>query len=152
MKIDHIRQSWIFSLLLVPLFISYCHAQPGKSVGQTVISGIQTSYVDANVPEDDKFDRFLKRDLNNYFRGTVTTELLRQGATQSGVAYPKFYVWVKIYKYKKLADEGAVRVEAVEKKSFRVTNFVSIEQIKKNTKDIYTIFPVLVCEKIKTHL
>lgn len=51
-------------------------------------------------------------------------ELLRNGPTQSGVAYPKFYLWLRATNTEKTVIEGAVRVAAIEKKRFDVTNFI----------------------------
>jgi hypothetical protein len=68
------------------------------------------------------------------------------------VSYPKYYLWTKIYKGNKLAHEGASRVEAIDKTMFNVTDFVPVNEIKNSSTDIYSIFPRLVCEKIKTLL
>lgn len=151
MKIGYSLQTTVIFCVLALLFINFCEARRAIVDQNGTFSGIQNSYVKANEPEKSEFDSFLKRDLSKYFKGIVKTELLRRGATQSGVAYPKYYVWLKIYKGHKLVNEGAVRVESVERKRFEITDFVSIGEMKNNSKDIYAIFPALVCEKIKSH-
>jgi hypothetical protein len=46
-------------------------------------------------------------------------------------------------------DRGAVRVAAIEKKRFEITDFVSEEEIRKSPDQIYSVFPAAVCEAIK---
>src|SRR5690349_20912647 len=62
------------------------------------IQDIAKSHIGGNVPEPKDFDRFLLRDLRGEFchsdKCKLTYELLRKGATQAGIGYPKFYVWV----------------------------------------------------------
>ena len=82
------------SLLLTFAFLACvsCHAQ---------IPGLAESHIAANVPSTNDFRPFLIRDLTAYLKPThgdklkVDYELLRDGPTQSGVAYPKFYVWLR---------------------------------------------------------
>ena len=149
-------QKKIFIFLLAIAIVENCKGQI-KDSSAAIFSQLQKSYVDANSPDKDKFDRLIKRDLEHYFSGiyghtVLSTEFLRIGPTQNGVAYPKYYLWVKIYKANKLVNQGAARIEAIEKKRFEVTDFVSITEIRNNSKDIYSIFPFLVCEKIKSRL
>ncbi len=119
---------------------------------------IASSHIHGNVPEKDNFKLFMQRDLEKYFSDLylknirVKWEFLRKGATQTGVAMPKYYLWVVIYSGKRKISEGAVRVAAVEKNGFTVTDFVSISEIKNKSRDIYSIFPAPVCEKIKSKI
>src|SRR5213078_4351122 len=81
---------------------------------------IAESHIRANLPDKKNFDKFLKRDLEQYFKDSlqktvhVEYELLRKGPTQTGIAYPKFYAWVTIRDGEKVIDQGAVRVAAIE--------------------------------------
>jgi hypothetical protein len=74
-----------------------------------------------NVPEPDDFDRLLTRDLETYFvhqtgkTVTVTYELLRDMPSQAGMAYPKYYAWVRVFDGATKVQSGVVRVEAMEK-------------------------------------
>ena len=108
---------------------------------------IAESHVQANVPDQKNFDRFLKRDLEQYFRDTkkkivtVEYELLRKGPIQSGIAYPKFYAWATIHYQGTVDDEGAVRLAAVEKKRFDVTHFVTKADIERSPMTLDRIFP-----------
>jgi hypothetical protein len=146
-----------FFLLLNISFISFCLAQSTNSAEQNAAIEIQKSHIDGNVPDDSHFNAYIKRDLEKYFlkkhgKTTVKWEFLRDGATQSGVSYPKYYLWIKIYKDNKLIDEGATRVAAIDKAKFDVTDYINIEEIKKNSQRIYSVFPVLVCERIKSKI
>ena len=115
------------------------------------------THIDANIPPAEVFDSYLKRDLSRYFKEkfnknvTVKFELLRDDPTQTGIAYPKYYLWVNITG-DKINQEGAVRVAAINKESFDVTDYVSLEQIKNNSKEVDNIFPSDISEKIKQKL
>jgi hypothetical protein len=137
----------------VLLISAFAAAQP--DAGQ-VMQEIQRSHIDANVPDSADFEKFLRRDLADYFstarkkKGVqVEHEPLRKGPTQSGVSYPKFYLWIRIGGGKNPQDRGAVRLAAIEKKRFEVTDFISEEAIRKDPKGIYGIFPAQVCETIR---
>ncbi|MPR33768.1 hypothetical protein [Salmonirosea aquatica] len=144
-------------LLSAPLF-NNCNGQATQTPTHNPLQQIQESHIEANVPDESRFAAFMQRDLEEYFsddygkKVTVQWEFLREGATQSGVAYPKYYLWTKIYVGEKFLNEGAVRVAAIEKTTFEVTNFVSIDEIKKKKQDIYLVFPAPVCEKIKAKI
>ena len=118
---------------------------------EDILDSIRQSYIVANVPDSTHFDSYLKRDLEDYFTSTgigkpsVKWELLRKGATQSGVAYPKFYVWAWVYRSDSLFTQGAIRLAAVETTHFEVTQFVTQEEIRKDTSKIFSIFPSAVC-------
>jgi len=77
----------------------------------------------------------------------VEYELPREGPTQTGIAYPKYYIWVKCFKGQKVASEGAVRLAAIEQKGFEITDFVSCEQIRAS-QSVVLIFPPDVAEKV----
>lgn len=115
---------------------------------------VQSSHIEGNVPDEKDFDSVLKRDLAKYFadlvkkKVEVSYELLRKQPTQSGIAYPKFYLWVKVSSDGKLIEEGAVRVAAIEKKEFQITDYLSKQQIKKKPAAVSGTFPQALCEKI----
>jgi hypothetical protein len=144
---------YLFTIFFMSIFYN-CYAQNQQDSAQIrMIEDIQKSHVDANIPDQFQFDSLLKRDLEKYFSKkskpvVVKWELLREVPTQSGVAYPKYYLWTKIYSDDKLSKEGAVRVAAVDKIRFDITDFVSIKEIKNHSQDIYTIFPSAVCDRI----
>jgi hypothetical protein len=119
------------------------------------LSGCDNGHVSANVPPKEDFRAFLIRDLTTYFHRTngkdiVDYELLRDGPTQVGVAYPKYYVWVTITMPDKSVLEGAARVAAEEKRSFRVTNFISRSDIIANPAELARVFPKALLDKIRT--
>lgn len=124
------------------------------ALAQTFGRALQQSHIEANEPELKKFPQLLQRDLVQYFHRIygkpiqVTGELLRAQATQTGVAFPKYYAWVWIYDKTKLLAEGAVRVAAVEKTHFEVTDFLSTKAIVKEPTAIYEVFPALLCPEI----
>src|SRR5581483_3595504 len=109
------------------------------------ISDIATSHIEANVPAQKDFHAFLKRDLEAFFRSSnadrVEYQLLRDDPTQAGIAYPKFYAWVEIFSGNRLLQEGAVRLAAIEKARFEVTQFVSQEGVNRDPQVLAPIFP-----------
>ena len=123
-----------------------------------VFRELQRSHIEANVPAPEDFDRMLTRDLEAYFKTRlakvvrVKAEPLRDAPTQSGVAYPKFYMWVQAFEGTVAVEQGAVRVEARERKQFDVTHFVSETEIRANPAALSGIFPAPVCERIKAKL
>jgi hypothetical protein len=145
---------WVLTLT----FFCVCQAQTyNDSAIQNMFKDIQQSHIEANIPDKNHFDSILNRDLEKYFSTiygqiTVKWEFLREGPTQAGVSYPKYYLWTKINKEEKLISEGAVRVEAIEKTRFKITDYIDISEINNKSKDIYTVFPRPVCERIKSKL
>jgi hypothetical protein len=145
-------------LVLGVLFYGHKRSE-NLSSEEKVFKSIADSHVQGNVPDQDNFDIFIKRDLQTYFdsyyktsSSTIEYELLRQGPTQTGMAFPKYYLWVKVLKNDKDFGQGAVRVAAVDKSEFRVTDYLTKENIDSNIEQIYQVFPSDVCEKIKTKL
>ena len=124
----------------------------------SVIDSIAESHIDGNVPDEKDFDKFLKRDLAAYFKEStgkdvvVEYELLRNAPTQSGIAFPKFYAWVKVKEKDNLIEEGAVRLAAMEKKRFGVTDYLKRSDIEKDVEQVYKVFPRPVGDKIKERI
>ena len=132
------------------LFSSVCF-------GESSLADIQRSHIEGNVPSPDLFDVLLERDLLEYFHkelskpvSKVKFRLLRDGPTQSGVAYPKYYLWVLVINGSEKITEGAVRVAAIDKKRFDVTNFVNKKEIQNNPEQLSLIFPKLLVPSILT--
>ena len=58
----------IINLSFAMLIMTACHAQTSKdSADQKIIQEIQQSQIDANNPDKNEFDSYLKRDLEKYF-------------------------------------------------------------------------------------
>ena len=116
---------------------------------------VQQSHIRGNVPVSEDFDQFMVRGLTAYFRTeygdgvSVDYQLLRQGPTQSGVAYPKYYVWVVVRRGTTVLAEGACRLAAIDRRLFEVTSFVSVASIRESPMRIYSIFPAPVCKTIE---
>ena len=85
-------------------------------------------------------------------RCAVRYTLLLKGPTQSGVAWPKFYVWVEVSAGGSTVQEGGVRVAAVDKTRFAVTDYVTVEDIRSDPQGIYKVFPEPVCRRIEERM
>jgi len=111
-------------------------------------TSVQLSHIEANVPDASAFEPILKRDLLAYFAtrfavapDRVEVKLLREAPTQSGVSYPKYYAWVRVFAGQSLLEQGAIRLVAIEKLRFEVTDFVPRSQIQANGGGLGTVFP-----------
>ena len=120
------------------------------------LSGVAESHITANVPAGKDFRSFLIRDFTAYLKPihgeklALDYELLRDAPTQSGVAYPKFYLWLKATNAENAIIEGAARVAAIDKKRFEVTDFLSRSDITSRPNSVAQIFPAALLEKIHT--
>jgi hypothetical protein len=120
---------------------------------QDPMTTLANSHIEANAPKGAFFDAYLKRDLTAYFcKGQsdcrVEYEYLRQGATQSGISYPKYYPWTRCFTKDQVTADGAVRVAAVDQKYFDVTNYLSAKEIISSPEEVGTVFPAALVDKI----
>jgi hypothetical protein len=146
-----LKLGWkIVSLLC--LAATACAASCSRSSAQ----GVQESHIAGNIPDVDQFDTVLKRDLSAYFlslgmaRPKVTYEMLRIGPTQSGVAYPKYYLWASAVSDGGQSLVGALRVAAIERLRFEVTDFVSRDDVLAKPDVLASIFPAALLPSIRT--
>ena len=123
-----------------------------------VADQIRESHVDGNVPSSGDVDRLLQRDLNAFFAGrlpaggNVRYEFLRKAPTQTGVAYPKFYLWVWLPAPDGGTLQGAVRIAAINQQRYEVTDFLSEADIRRDPGRTRRVFPAVVCERIAARL
>jgi len=114
---------------------------------QVGLEDVARSHIEANVPAQELFSSLLTRDLIAFFRvrepeiTKVEYELLRAEPTQTGIAYPKYYAWVRVLKGKNVAEEGAVRLAAVERKQFDVLQFLGRTEINADPSAVAKLFP-----------
>jgi hypothetical protein len=119
-------------------------------------SDLQRSHIEANVPPPAEFDRLLQRDLLSFFKQSMGSNItsvevqpLRSGPTQSGVSYPKFYLWVSVIAGSSVQEAGAVRVAAIERTRFEVTDYLSATSIKHDTDAVAAVFPAALIPAIQ---
>jgi hypothetical protein len=112
------------------------------------------SHTEGNVPDRAEFDAYLERDLTAYFRSAdssitkVEYDLLRRHPTQSGVAYPKYYAWVRVSSTMGAVSEGAVRLAAVDRLRFDVTDFLPRDTVLSDPRIVRELFPAALNEEI----
>jgi len=114
---------------------------------------IAQSHIDANVPKAEEFDQALRYALERRFCGLsrecrIEYEFLRKGPTQSGISYPKYYLWIRCFSEDGLKMEGAVRVSA-EDQMFVVRDFLSAKEIISSPEGVGGIFPVALVDEIR---
>jgi hypothetical protein len=156
------KKYWIIALLLVTTLPM--QALAGSKSKRARVLAEKKKHIEANVPDKNDFDAFLRRDLTKYFKEKtgkqleVDYELLRKKPFQAGKkypsAYPKFYLWIELYENNKLVNKGAARVAAIEKKRFEVITFADKKEIEQEKYDAIAFFPIgvstmIVEEKIK---
>jgi hypothetical protein len=123
-----------------------------------LIRQLQQSHIEGNVPREADFDGLLRRDLMGYFATgdgpahEVSYELLRKGPTQTGIAYPKVYAWVRIRREGHPTREGAVRLAAIDRQRFEVMPFVDQSEIRRDPSGLDDVFPPPVASAIKIRL
>jgi len=119
---------------------------------------VAESHIKGNVPPKAKFGKYLRRDLTTYFtrlnrkKIAVEYEFLRDGPTQTGIAYPKYYLWVTVHTGTKLVDEGAARAAAIDRRRFEVTHYLPEAAMKKDPEQIDSVFPLPVGDRIRQRL
>lgn len=115
---------------------------------------IAESHIQGNVPAEKDFSVFLKRDLTAYFNQragkqvTVDYEMLRDGSTQTGIGYPKFFAWVRIREGDNVLEEGAVVLAAMDRKAFSVSDYHEANSIRNAPQTVRDSFPPSVAEAI----
>lgn len=120
-----------------------------------VLASVQESHVVANAPASGEFEALLSRDLGAYFTSQGMTEpqikfeMLRRGPTQSGVAYPKYYLWTSASSANGDTMIGAVRVAAIDRTRFEITDFVSQQEVLANPDAIASVFPAALLAAIE---
>jgi hypothetical protein len=120
----------------------------GSASAQPPLADLHNEHIAANVPAADHFAPLLTRDLLAYFReevspGTqsVSWSLLREGPTQSGLAYPKFYLWVVAKDASGGTTAGAARVAAIHRTGFKVTHFLPAAELVEDPGAAGSVFP-----------
>lgn len=124
------------------------------------LRGISESHINANVPDESVFDEYLLRDLDYYFSEAeeksieIEYELLRDYPTQTGTAFPKYYIWVivKDESSGEIIENGLARVASVRKESFQVFDYFSETDIKNNIDSVYKVFPQDVINKAESKI
>lgn len=141
-----------FVLTLITLLCLPFSAVSGESnpadMQQQIMAQIRDAQIVANVPPAAEFDSLLQRDLTSYFEQADSAgdlqlkyKLLRETPTQSGIAYPKYYLWAEARVEGQLISQGAMRVAAVEKRRFEVHQFLSATSIQQDPRAAAEVFP-----------
>jgi hypothetical protein len=108
-----------------------------------------------DIPPPGAFERTLQHDLDTYFGAAesvpirVTYELLREQPTITGIAYPKYYLWVTVRSEQRVVRVGAARVAAINKK-FEVTNFIAAQYLIDHPGYAASIFPAPLVSDIES--
>jgi hypothetical protein len=108
----------------------------------------QGSHILENVPPHEVFHSILQRDLRAFAERSgynsvtgIQYTLLRDAPTQSGVSYPKYYVWLQVQSGSTVLVEGAARVLAIDRVRFEVANFLTVQQLRTTPSEAESVFP-----------
>ena len=111
------------------------------------VESVASSHVEANAPASDQFQKLMVRDLKFYLDARtgldlkIEYDLLRDGPTQTGISYPKYYVWVRGLDEDRVIIDGAARVAAIDRSRFEITHFLPRQKIRGSSADVEKIFP-----------
>lgn len=143
-------------LMVITIIVVGC-AKPEPTedeMAEQTMRDIAESHIQGNVPGEKDFGVFLERDLAAYFKQragkqvTVDYEMLRDGPTQTGIGYPKFFAWVKVREDDRILEEGAVVLAAMDRKTFSVNDYHEASSIRKSPQTVRDSFPPPVAETI----
>lgn len=138
-----------FMRILIYILIDIAIESANVCVAQTLAD----DHIAANVPSNANFAQFIIRDLSIWFKNKtnetpdVKWSLLRDDPTQTGISYPKYYVWAR-FKFGKHSQHGALRLAAVQQDHFEVTDWMPREEILKNPEKVGKIFPASLIDAI----
>lgn len=145
------------TLLVVASPSRVVEQQPSAADMERMVAELQASHVSANVPPDATFTALLQRDVLAYLVANrlpsegLEIEPLRKGPTQSGVSYPKYYIWIRAVDQAGRRSEGAMRVAAVDRARFDITDFTPATSIRSDPTSLDAIYPALLIPAIRQH-
>jgi len=146
-------------LLFVFIFLCTFSAATARVHNDDPMAALRQGHIDANVPDQKNFERILNRDITKYVTDkadkdiTVKVELLRNGPSQSGVALPKYYIWIEKRNSKGvLMEEAAARIAAINRDHFDVIQYYDRKRLETETDLVSKVFPQDVYAKIVTKL
>jgi hypothetical protein len=131
--------------------------QPSAAEMERMMAEVQASHIAGNVPPDASFMTLLQRDVRAYLVAnrlpseSVEIEPLRRVATQSGVSYPKYFVWIRAVDGDGRRIAGAMRVAAIDRIGFDVTDFTSAASIRSDPTSLASSYPALLIPAIRQH-
>jgi hypothetical protein len=125
----------------------------------TAIACNQPREIRPDALDDARLDSVMSCDLNTYFSKragvpvTVEHLYLRRGPTVTGIAYPKYYVWIRERDSPGYGTtvEGAARVALIGS-VIEVTHFFPRDYIADNPGSIDSVFPPAVVVEIRKRL
>ena len=146
-------------LLLLITFLFTVSAATASAQNDDPMATLRQGHIDANVPDQKDFDRILNRDITKYVTDkadkdiTVKVELLRDVPSQSGVALPKYYIWIEKRNAKGvLMEEAAARIAAINRDHFDVVQYYDRKRLETETDLVSKVFPQDVYAKIVAKL
>ncbi|MBJ6121508.1 hypothetical protein [Sphingomonas mollis] len=151
------RTSAVFTLLIFVSTSVTAQQTPSAADMERMVSQLQARHISANAPPDSSFSKILDRDVRAYLAAhqlpskKVMIESLRKGATQSGVSYPKYYIWIRATDAASHHVEGAMRVAAIDRVKFEVTDFTPTDTIRTDPASLAAIYPSPIIPAIRQH-
>jgi len=146
-------------LLFLITFLFTVSAATAWAQNDDPMAALRQGHIDSNVPDQKDFDRILNRDITKYVTDkadkdiTVKVELLRDGPSQSGVALPKYYIWIEKRSAKGvLMEEAAARIAAINRDHFDVVQYYDRKRLETETDLVSKVFPEDVYTKILAKL
>jgi len=152
------------AFLIVPLALLFVASTggataqpPSTSSMERMMSELHVNHISANVPPDADFMVLLQRDIRAYLVANglpsknVEIEPLRKGPTQSGVSYPKYYVWIRAVDETGHHIEGAMRIAAIDRVRFDIADFTPAASIRSDPTLLDSTYPAPIIPAIRHH-
>lgn len=145
------KKAHISALLLVFILLTSFIFYFTQNRSRTTIQPNILPKVSQTVAFNDSLQEYLNEQFQSNYEGNISVqfEFLREEATQTGNAYPKYYLWVIILDNAQLIDEGAIRLALLDQNTFEITHYITKSQMKEDPTSLEMIFPKEVVEYIK---
>lgn len=136
---------WAAALILLALLAGagLCAVSP-----VLILALISMAHIKANAPDEAHFDELLTSSLETYCRDmgggkpvTVRYAMLRDGPTQAGLGFPKYYVWVEVFDGPRRIVQGAAKAVGINRQELEITDFFSEATIGNLPLSLYRTFP-----------
>jgi hypothetical protein len=118
-----------------------------------ILALISIGHIEANAPDEAHFDALLTSSLETYCRDmaggkpvTVRYAMLRDGPTQAGLGFPKYYVWVEVFDGPSRIVQGAAKAVGIDRQTLEITDFFSEATIANLPLSLYRTFPKAVAD------
>jgi len=128
--------------------------QPIYEKSDPVLRLNQNESVHEGIPDEKTFEPLLIRVLSSYFEDDRFKNLqfrymlLADHPFQSGIAFPKYYLWIEKYDGSRFIGQGVMEIAAIDQTRLGVIEFTSKKDLETDREWIKQHYPPEVCQSI----